>query len=183
MYLWFIVNNFKYSIWSIEHVVKGFQNVSLIYSQQPTDQCEVYQRSLWKGFKMYLWFIVNNFKEQHTAWSCVVKGFQNVSLIYSQQPTCLIYQVDGLLWKGFKMYLWFIVNNNELLEKRQKYVVKGFQNVSLIYSQQQLANFVYRFDVVKGFQNVSLIYSQQPGRYTMPLCTRCERVSKCIFDL
>ena len=115
--------------------------------------------------------------------ACVVNCFQNVSLAYRLQwiriqaplPYCCellskcifgisftIWRWDwyknDLLWIAFKMYLWHIVYNFELIRLHLRQVVNCFQNVSLAYRLQLVCRFI-------------------------TFCVGCELLSKCIFGI
>ena len=120
---------------------------------------------LWIAFKMYLWHIVYNFGRLINRKRTVVNCFQNVSLAYRLQWLFFRMSVDcccellskcifGIsftilfqfsvrsfwLWIAFKMYLWHIVYNRRCITARLFLVVNCFQNVSLAYRLQYIAN-------------------------------------------
>ena len=136
--------------------------------------------------------------------------FQNVSLIYWRTTNKCIEACIGLLWFAFKMYLWFIdeqqhlnrmaiklscdllskcifdlLTNNRLeILKSRKAVVICFQNVSLIYWRTtKSSNGCSEHKLWFAFKMYLWFIDEQPKELRSQDPCGCDLLSKCIFDL
>ena len=138
---------------------------------------------LWIAFKMYLWHVAFNQQPNGSVFYSVVNCFQNVSLTCRFQylkavdkgieccellskcifDMSLSISINFLtnkikLWIAFKMYLWHVAFNAAI-------------------------NYCTAKNVVNCFQNVSLTCRFQSAVKSLHTSSRCELLSKCIFDM